>query len=128
MMNFVFNFRVQEICLASLAQSECLVTFISNNYICNISLHTGALRRLSEGRCTALVLVCVIIRVSICVFTHLAAIGKTGAAVGTQAFTPIQNNLGKRCVLLLCTPIIVLTASTVGHSSLLLFAASREFS
>ncbi|KIJ57885.1 hypothetical protein HYDPIDRAFT_44726 [Hydnomerulius pinastri MD-312] len=25
-----------------------------------------------------------------------AAIGKTGAAVGTQAFTPIQNNLGKR--------------------------------
>lgn len=27
-----------------------------------------------------------------------AAIGKVGAAVGTQAFTPIQNNLGKRCV------------------------------
>ena len=27
-----------------------------------------------------------------------AAIGKTGAAVGTQAFTPIQNNLGKKCV------------------------------
>ena len=26
-----------------------------------------------------------------------AALGKTGAAVGTQAFTPIQNNLGKRC-------------------------------
>lgn len=25
-----------------------------------------------------------------------AAIGKTGAALGTQAFTPIQNNLGKR--------------------------------
>ncbi|KAF8560453.1 MFS Git1p-like glycerophosphoinositol permease [Imleria badia] len=25
-----------------------------------------------------------------------AAIGKTGAAIGTQAFTPIQNNLGKR--------------------------------
>jgi MFS family permease len=25
-----------------------------------------------------------------------AAIGKTGAAVGTQAFTPIQDNLGKR--------------------------------
>ncbi|KZP00663.1 MFS Git1p-like glycerophosphoinositol permease [Calocera viscosa TUFC12733] len=25
-----------------------------------------------------------------------AALGKTGAAVGTQAFTPIQNNLGKR--------------------------------
>ncbi|OAX44721.1 MFS general substrate transporter [Rhizopogon vinicolor AM-OR11-026] len=25
-----------------------------------------------------------------------AAIGKTGAAVGTQAFTPIQNNLGKQ--------------------------------
>lgn len=25
-----------------------------------------------------------------------AAIGKTGAAVGTEAFTPIQNNLGKR--------------------------------
>ena len=25
-----------------------------------------------------------------------AAIGKTGAAVGTQAFTPIQTNLGKR--------------------------------
>lgn len=25
-----------------------------------------------------------------------AAMGKTGAAVGTQAFTPIQNNLGKR--------------------------------
>ncbi|EPQ60734.1 MFS Git1p-like glycerophosphoinositol permease [Gloeophyllum trabeum ATCC 11539] len=25
-----------------------------------------------------------------------AAIGKTGAAVGTQAFTPIQNNLGKK--------------------------------
>ena len=27
-----------------------------------------------------------------------AAIGKTGAAIGTQAFTPIQNNLGKRYV------------------------------
>ena len=27
-----------------------------------------------------------------------AAIGKTGAAIGTQAFTPIQNNLGKRSV------------------------------
>ena len=27
-----------------------------------------------------------------------AAIGKTGAAVGTQAFTPIQNHLGKKCV------------------------------
>ncbi|KAI0094981.1 MFS Git1p-like glycerophosphoinositol permease [Irpex rosettiformis] len=27
-----------------------------------------------------------------------AAIGKTGAAVGTQAFTPIQNNLGKKYV------------------------------
>lgn len=27
-----------------------------------------------------------------------AAIGKVGAAVGTQAFTPIQNNLGKKCV------------------------------
>ncbi|MCJ1291267.1 Plasma membrane permease, mediates uptake of glycerophosphoinositol and glycerophosphocholine [Xylographa carneopallida] len=25
-----------------------------------------------------------------------AAVGKTGAAVGTEAFTPIQNNLGKR--------------------------------
>jgi len=25
-----------------------------------------------------------------------AAIGKSGAALGTQAFTPIQNNLGKR--------------------------------
>ncbi|KAL6830192.1 sugar transporter domain-containing protein [Trichoderma camerunense] len=25
-----------------------------------------------------------------------AALGKTGAAIGTQAFTPIQNNLGKR--------------------------------
>jgi MFS family permease len=25
-----------------------------------------------------------------------AAFGKTGAAIGTQAFTPIQNNLGKR--------------------------------
>ena len=25
-----------------------------------------------------------------------AALGKTGAAVGTEAFTPIQNNLGKR--------------------------------
>lgn len=25
-----------------------------------------------------------------------AALGKTGAAVGTQAFTPIQNHLGKR--------------------------------
>ena len=25
-----------------------------------------------------------------------AALGKTGAAVGTQAFTPIQTNLGKR--------------------------------
>jgi len=25
-----------------------------------------------------------------------AAIGKTGAAVGTQVFTPIQNNLGKK--------------------------------
>ena len=25
-----------------------------------------------------------------------AAIGKTGAAVGTQAFTPIQNHLGKK--------------------------------
>ncbi|KAK7058872.1 Plasma membrane permease, mediates uptake of glycerophosphoinositol and glycerophosphocholine [Paramarasmius palmivorus] len=25
-----------------------------------------------------------------------AAVGKTGAALGTQAFTPIQNNLGKR--------------------------------
>ncbi|KAH9932202.1 MFS general substrate transporter [Fomitopsis serialis] len=25
-----------------------------------------------------------------------AAIGKTGAAIGTQAFTPIENNLGKR--------------------------------
>ncbi|KAI0721315.1 MFS Git1p-like glycerophosphoinositol permease [Cerioporus squamosus] len=25
-----------------------------------------------------------------------AAIGKTGAAIGTQAFTPIQNNLGKK--------------------------------
>jgi len=25
-----------------------------------------------------------------------AAIGKTGAALGTQAFTPIQNNLGKK--------------------------------
>ncbi|EEB98648.1 hypothetical protein MPER_01810, partial [Moniliophthora perniciosa FA553] len=25
-----------------------------------------------------------------------AAVGKAGAAVGTQAFTPIQNNLGKR--------------------------------
>ncbi|QKX62806.1 uncharacterized protein TRUGW13939_09971 [Talaromyces rugulosus] len=25
-----------------------------------------------------------------------AALGKTGAAVGTQAFTPIQNNLGKK--------------------------------
>lgn len=25
-----------------------------------------------------------------------AAVGKTGAAIGTQAFTPIQNNLGKR--------------------------------
>ncbi len=25
-----------------------------------------------------------------------AAIGKTGAAIGTAAFTPIQNNLGKR--------------------------------
>lgn len=25
-----------------------------------------------------------------------AAIGKVGAAVGTQAFTPIQNNLGKK--------------------------------
>lgn len=29
-----------------------------------------------------------------------AAIGKTGAAVGTQAFTPIQNNLGKKYVFL----------------------------
>jgi hypothetical protein len=28
-----------------------------------------------------------------------AAIGKTGAALGTQAFTPIQNNLGKQSVL-----------------------------
>lgn len=27
-----------------------------------------------------------------------AAIGKVGAAVGTQAFTPIQDNLGKKCV------------------------------
>ena len=27
-----------------------------------------------------------------------AALGKTGAAVGTQAFTPIQNNLGKKYV------------------------------
>jgi hypothetical protein len=27
-----------------------------------------------------------------------AAIGKAGAAVGTQAFTPIQTNLGKKCV------------------------------
>ena len=27
-----------------------------------------------------------------------AALGKTGAAVGTQAFTPIQNNLGKKSV------------------------------
>ena len=27
-----------------------------------------------------------------------SALGKTGAAVGTQAFTPIQNNLGKRYV------------------------------
>lgn len=25
-----------------------------------------------------------------------AALGKTGAAIGTEAFTPIQNNLGKR--------------------------------
>lgn len=25
-----------------------------------------------------------------------AALGKTGAAVGTEAFTPIENNLGKR--------------------------------
>jgi Na+/melibiose symporter-like transporter len=25
-----------------------------------------------------------------------AAVGKTGAAIGTQAFTPIQNSLGKR--------------------------------
>lgn len=25
-----------------------------------------------------------------------AAVGKTGAAIGTQAFTPIQNNLGKK--------------------------------
>ena len=25
-----------------------------------------------------------------------AAFGKTGAAIGTQAFTPIQNNIGKR--------------------------------
>ena len=25
-----------------------------------------------------------------------AAVGKAGAAIGTQAFTPIQNNLGKR--------------------------------
>lgn len=25
-----------------------------------------------------------------------AAVGKAGAAVGTQVFTPIQNNLGKR--------------------------------
>ena len=30
-----------------------------------------------------------------------AAIGKTGAAVGTQAFTPIQNNLGKKYVYIL---------------------------
>ena len=28
-----------------------------------------------------------------------AALGKTGAAVGTQAFTPIQNNLGKKSVI-----------------------------
>lgn len=27
-----------------------------------------------------------------------AALGKTGAAVGTQAFTPIEDNLGKRYV------------------------------
>jgi hypothetical protein len=25
-----------------------------------------------------------------------AAVGKAGAAIGTQAFTPIQNNLGKK--------------------------------
>lgn len=33
-----------------------------------------------------------------------AAIGKTGAAIGTQAFTPIQINLGKKYVqtILLC--------------------------
>lgn len=33
----------------------------------------------------------------------LSAFGKTGAAVGTQAFTPIQNNLGKRYVSVLTT-------------------------
>jgi hypothetical protein len=27
---------------------------------------------------------------------HQAAVGKTGHAIGTQAFTPIQNSLGKR--------------------------------
>jgi hypothetical protein len=27
-----------------------------------------------------------------------AAIGKAGAAIGTQAFTPIQTHLGKKCV------------------------------
>ena len=30
-----------------------------------------------------------------------AALGKTGAAIGTQAFTPIQNNLGKRWTFLI---------------------------
>lgn len=39
-----------------------------------------------------------------------AAIGKTGAAVGTEAFRPIQNNLGKKvsCLFVLCSSFLAL--------------------
>jgi hypothetical protein len=40
-----------------------------------------------------------------------AAIGKTGAAVGTQAFTPIQTHLGKKCALFSLFPLFPLPSS-----------------
>jgi hypothetical protein len=42
-------------------------------------------------------------------YRHSAAVGKAGAAIGTQAFTPIQANLGKRWIF-----IIVAIISIVG--------------
>lgn len=44
-----------------------------------------------------------------------AAVGKAGAAIGTQAFTPIQNNLGKKLVLILNHAVMssLLTAAQV---------------
>jgi len=41
-----------------------------------------------------------------------AAIGKTGAAIGTEVFTPIQTNLGKRKPILLS----LLLSSTADHA------------